>query len=168
MRRLYPDKNSPEYRAWRNAIRRCCDPAHPDFAYYGRRGITVHPSWHVFSRFFHDLGFRPSPRHSLHRVDNHLGYLRGNVVWSDRKTQSRHRRGRHLVTFERKTQCLAAWAEEIGIPADALGWRLRRGWTTRKALTTPVRKYSQRSTSGGRKSSPDFPASALPGRIPPR
>src|SRR5262249_54288571 len=78
-----------------------------------------------------------SLNHSVERPDNNGGYERGNMVWATWKEQSRNRRNSRLLTFRGRTQCLAAWAEEIGLLRDVIRSRVRSGWTTEEALSTP-------------------------------
>lgn len=49
-------------------------------------------------------------------------------------------RREQTLTLGEKTQTLSAWASEIGISKVCLRKRVRRGWTDRKTLTTPVQK----------------------------
>ena len=43
-----------------------------------------------------------------------------------------------MVTFRGKTQNVTDWSEETGINYGTLCARRRKGWTPKKALTTPV------------------------------
>jgi hypothetical protein len=43
-----------------------------------------------------------------------------------------------LITFNDKTQNMAMWAREIGIPYLTLAKRFSRGWPVEKALTQPL------------------------------
>lgn len=36
------------------------------------------------------------------------------------------------------------WAEETGIPAKVIRWRICHGWPTGKTLTKPVRKLNKK------------------------
>lgn len=72
----------------------------------------------------------------IERRDNDKDYSRGNCFWATRRQQARNKRNNRRVTAFNKTQCLAAWAEETGIPYGALYWRIvTAGWPAEKALT---------------------------------
>jgi hypothetical protein len=86
---------TPEYTAWNNAKKRCSNPMHPQWPYYGGRGIKF--LFTSFERFFAELGPRPSPQHSLDRKDNDGNYEPGNVRWATAKEQSNNRRPRKAV-----------------------------------------------------------------------
>lgn len=77
----------PEFRAWSNMRKRCRDPR---FApWYG--GVEVCPQWDSsYEQFLADVGRRPSPKHSLDRIDPAGHYEPGNVRWADKATQSRN------------------------------------------------------------------------------
>jgi len=82
-----------EYRAWRGMIDRCHNPANKYYRNYGGRGITVCMRWRKsFPNFLSDVGRRPSAKHSLDRIKNHLGYRPGNVKWSTQAEQVRNSR----------------------------------------------------------------------------
>lgn len=86
---------TPEHKVWKGIIKRCTNPNSQDFAEYGARGITICPEWrNDFARFFAHIGPRPSPSHSIDRIDNNRGYEPGNVRWSTPAEQSNNRRRR--------------------------------------------------------------------------
>lgn len=91
---------APEYGVWHQMMRRCNDPRCHNYLDYGGRGITVCSEWTNYSTFIADMGRRPSPKHTIERVNNDLGYHPGNCIWADRKTQARNRRKR-----TKKTHC---------------------------------------------------------------
>ena len=43
-----------------------------------------------------------------------------------------------LITFNGKTQCIAAWARDLGMSKVSLWSRLARGWSLERALTLPA------------------------------
>lgn len=80
---------TPEYSTWQNMRRRCGDPTDKRYIRYGGRGISVCKRWDVFENFIKDMGLKPSPKHSIHRVNNDGNYTPSNCVWATPKEQSR-------------------------------------------------------------------------------
>ena len=84
---------SPEYKAWSSMKTRCGNPNNNRWKYYGGRGISVCNEWvNNFSAFFDHIGPRPSPVHSIDRINNDGDYEPGNVKWSTPSEQARNRR----------------------------------------------------------------------------
>lgn len=93
MNRSHGMSKTPEYRAYSTMINRCRNPNCKYYSDYGGRGITVCDEWAQDpSSFFAYVGPRPSPLHSLDRIDSNKGYEPGNVQWSTKAEQSLHRR----------------------------------------------------------------------------
>jgi len=122
---------------------RCYNHRARGYAYYGGRGIKVCRRWHSFALFFLDMGERPGPKLTLERIDNRRGYCPGNVVWATSREQARNRRRNRMLVFAGRRQPLVVWAEELGLRPGTLAARLDRGWSTRRALTTPVPGHAQ-------------------------
>lgn len=129
-------KGSPEYMVWVNMRHRCVNPKAANYLYYGGRGITVCERWASFENFIVDMGPRPSPRHTIDRVDNDKGYFPENCQWATAQEQARNRRSSQMITHNGRTQCRAAWAQELGISYSTLSGRIHRGWSINRALTT--------------------------------
>jgi hypothetical protein len=130
-----------EYRTWGGIIKRCTNPKTKAFKYYGARGIRVCDRWREsFEAFLADVGPRPSPRHSIDRIDNDGNYEPGNVRWATREEQMRNRSTAHHVEAFGERLTAAEWSERKGIPYATLLARLAKGWPTEEALTRPVRK----------------------------
>ena len=137
--RIYESRRAPrppEFGVWRSMVQRCTNPKIKHFHNYGGRGIKVCKRWRVFKNFLADMGQRPSIRHTLERKKNNLGYYKANCKWATRREQAENRRDNQLVTFHGRTLCVVAWARKLGINANTLCYRLRRGWTVERALTT--------------------------------
>lgn len=84
---------APEYGVWNSIVQRCTNPRHQAFADYGGRGISVCAEWRYdFVAFFNHVGPRPSPVHSIDRVNNNGNYEPGNVRWATAVEQAHNRR----------------------------------------------------------------------------
>jgi hypothetical protein len=132
-------RKTAEYRAWAHLIGRCCTTTDHRYSSYGGRGITVCDRWREsFEAFYEDMGDKPSPRHSIERRENSGNYEPGNCIWATPKQQARNTRRNVLLTFDGRTQCIAAWAEELEMNSHTLARRIRKGWSIERALTEPV------------------------------
>jgi hypothetical protein len=130
---------TPEYTAWMSMRRRCEDPRGPMFRHYGGRGISVCRRWRKsFEAFLADVGPRPSPLHSLDRIDNDRNYEPGNVRWATRIEQASNKRTSRLIEYRGRTQTAAAWARELGILYNTVLERLKRGWPAARSLSEPI------------------------------
>ena len=130
-----PDTPRPEYRAWSSMLNRCENRNNRAYERYGARGIGVCERWRSFRNFFQDMGERPSTDHSIDRIDNNGNYEPTNCRWATRLEQGRNKRNSRLVELDGITKPLPEWAEEYGLDVELVRARLRRGWSSREALT---------------------------------
>jgi hypothetical protein len=130
---------TPEYRTWIQIRRRCQNPESMNFAEYGARGVQVCVRWESFGVFLADVGRRPSPKHSLDRVDPNGNYEPENCRWATSKIQQRNRRNNRLLAFKGEIRCVAEWAERLGFSYTVIRARLQRGWDVDRAMTEQVR-----------------------------
>jgi len=124
--------------AWRETVKRCTSEAHPQYPYYGGRGVTVCPRWQVFPNFLQDMGLRPEGM-TLERRDNSKGYSPENCRWASRAEQTRNRRVTIFLTHRRCTRTLVEWANATGISYTTLKARVRAGYSPKEVLTKPVK-----------------------------
>lgn len=114
------------------------------------------------TRFLDDMGPRPSPSHTVNRIDNDGNYACGkcdecsrdglaksNCEWATKMEQSNNTRKTIWLTMNGQTDSLQNWARKTGISHITLRSRvLELGWSHEKALTTPTRKDASNRPSG--------------------
>lgn len=129
-----------EFQVWVNMRRRCTDPLDAGFERYGGRGIRICTRWSSYANFIADMGRMPTPKHTIERKNNDGNYEPSNCVWATRLDQANNRRSNHVLTHGGETLTIAQWSRRVGIPQLTLAARIRRGWSTAKSLTQPLRK----------------------------
>ena len=125
----------PEYVLWVQMKQRTGNPNSKDYPEYGGRGITMYPPWVAsYEAFFAYIGRRPSPKHSMDRIDNGGNYEPGNVRWASPIEQARNKRNNKVLSAFGRTQTVTEWANELGIHWGTIAFRLKSGRTVEQAL----------------------------------
>lgn len=151
-RRTHGKSRTVEYEAWKNMRKRCYNPQATQYKDWGGRGIKVCVRWQVFEAFLEDVGPRPSPQHSIDRIDVDGDYCPENCRWATRREQANNmRHNRRLSAFGR-TQTLSQWATEIGIPDYCVRLRIDRyNWSVERSLSTPLKGNTPKGPANGSK-----------------
>lgn len=129
---------APTYRSWRNMLTRGRNPNINRAERYVLRGITVCDDWlpgvdgKGYERFLAYAGERPSPQHSIDRIDNDRGYEPGNVRWVVQSQQTRNQRRNKMVQYQGQLMTLVDAAEKSGIKYQVIRDRIRLGWPPEK------------------------------------
>jgi hypothetical protein len=139
----------PLYQLWKDMIRRCT--TRDKKGNYLGRGIDVCSRWRKnFWAFVADMGARPSPKHSIERIDNDGDYEPGNCRWATTPEQARNTRRNRSLTVNGKAKLLTDWANEIGVDRRTISARLKWGWSEQDAVTIPINtKYHRKMVGAG-------------------
>lgn len=119
---------------------RCLNPQSRDYTRYGGRGIRICDRWNDFALFLDDMGCRPSPDHSLDRIDNNGDYCPENCRWATDIEQANNKRINKYYEHDGRILTMKQWADEYGINYQALVDRLEKGMSISEALTKPIAK----------------------------
>lgn len=138
-------KGTRVYKSHDSMKQRCLNPDHKSYPKYGGRGITICERWLKFEAFLEDMG-HPPEKHSLDRIEVDGNYEPSNCRWADAYTQQRNKRDNHLLTAFGETKCAIAWLEDPRCRCNraSLYKRIQNKWNDIDAITTPMKKQSNR------------------------
>lgn len=129
--------NTPEYKAWGGMKARCYNENIKNFGDYGGRGIVVCDRWlNSFENFYKDMGDRPTPKHSIDRIENDRGYSKENCRWATRKEQCENRRSNIFIEKDGIRLTVSQWAVKLNIEAATIHARVKRGISVEQQLET--------------------------------
>ena len=143
-------ERKPSHACYRAMLNRCLSPLNDHYHHYGGRGITVCARWqgeNGYANFIEDMGERPSNKLTIERLDVNGNYEPSNCEWGTRKQQGRNRRTNRNVTIAGRTQCVSAWAEEIGIDHASFWQRLAKGWPEERLLLPNMQPQKKKESA---------------------
>lgn len=89
--------NTSEYNSWNSMKSRCNNPNYPKYKSYGARGIKMDERWSSFENFIADMGSKPSPKHTIERINVNGNYAKDNCYWATSKEQSINKRNTAIL-----------------------------------------------------------------------
>lgn len=134
-----PSAESPEFRSWRHMIDRCTNPRNHAFERYGGRGIRVCDRWiSSYSSFLADMGRKPTPKHTIDRINNDGNYEPENCRWASILQQASNRSDNVWLKVNDELMILSdAVRRFTKLTNSAVAGRLHRGKSIRYALGIP-------------------------------
>lgn len=130
-----------EYATWMRMRHRCENPSNKRWNRYGGRGISVCAEWrHSFAAFFASVGPRPSPQHSLDRINNNGNYEPGNCRWATRSQQSSNKSDSTAITAFGRTATATEWSKITGLGRTMITRRVAAGVPHHIAVSEPPHK----------------------------
>jgi hypothetical protein len=124
-------------------IRRCYYRHHPSYANYGGRGIEVCERWVDFGAFVQDMGDKPSPAHSIDRIDNNGNYEPSNCRWATIRTQSYNKRNNRFIRYQGTLTSVMELSARLGISYSALYGRIQKGWPEER-WSEPLHRWTSK------------------------
>lgn len=128
-----------EYNSWKSMRIRCLYPKAANYQWYGGRGISICQRWSSFALFIEDVGPKPTPKHSLDRIDGNGNYEPSNCRWATQSDQLRNRRSWKISEAARQNRILINSQRTTGI-----GIARRLDWSMIEERLSGPGKVSQR------------------------
>ncbi len=104
------------YRIWAGIKNRCCCSTNKHYKNYGGREIKVCERWkESFMNFYEDMGEKPTPKHTIDRIDNNGPYSPENYRWATRKEQSNNTRWNRVIEYRGELKTIQEWVDQLNI-----------------------------------------------------
>lgn len=146
-----------EFGIWKGMKRRCFSKhGNNGEKHYRLRGITVCERWvgpEGFQNFLDDMGLRPTPKHSIDRIDGNGNYEPSNCRWASTTEQAWNRNNNLQINYQGRIMRLKEAYELAGstVSQKMVRLRIQRGWDHARALETG---YLNSGYASGKKRQP--------------
>jgi hypothetical protein len=135
------------YHVYNSMLARCYYSKNTRYKNYGGRGVTVCEEWKNSFTAFYEWAIANGYKDglSIDRIDVNGNYEPSNCRWANACEQMNNTTRNHYLEWNGKTQSMALWAKETGIPYAILNQRISKlHWSAERALTTPARKLKRK------------------------
>lgn len=136
----------PEYHVWQGIKKRCMNRHANNWKDYGKRGIAVCKRWlQSFDNFWKDMGPRPSPQHTLGRLNNDGDYKKSNCAWQLPEEQANNTRRNVRCALYGIELTLTQWTRVVPVDRSVINYyfnvrkfnveqALRKAWTADRCM----------------------------------
>lgn len=115
----------PEYKVWQGIKERCMNPNNISYKTYGALGIKMCDRWiNNFELFYQDMGKRPTPKHSIDRIDVYKGYSPDNCKWSTSLEQGKNTTRNVWVEYRGERKIIAEWCRIFNVKPGAIRYQM--------------------------------------------
>ena len=127
----------PLYKVHQGMLRRCFNINGKGYKNYGGRGIKVSKRWLNVKTFIEEMSPTYKKGLSLERINNDGDYSKRNCRWATQLEQAQNTRKSILYKKESASRA----SVRLGGSTSLIKRRISRGWTLKKAFTTPIIKH---------------------------
>ena len=131
------------YNIYNSMLARCYNAKNIRYENYGGKGVTVCEEWLGSFEAFYEWAMANGYKDdlSIDRKETSGNYEPSNCRWADVYEQMNNTTRNHYLEWNGKTQSMAQWAQETGIPYSTINQRINKlHWSVERTLTTPARK----------------------------
>lgn len=135
-RRTHGKSNEPIYKTWIAMKQRCFNNSHPNYKYYGGRGISICKEWFTFENFYNwavENGYQDGL--TIERKNNDGDYCPENCTWIPKSKQQQNTRKTIRVKINGiHFRSLKEAAKYYNVNYNIVCIRRSKGWSISKAL----------------------------------
>jgi hypothetical protein len=133
--RTHGATDTPEHDTYCAARMRCMNPSAGNYHRYGGSGIEFR--FQSFEDFLDEVGCKPTPKHTLDRIDPTGHYERGNVRWATMKEQANNRQNSVKLKIRGIEMSLVDWSKQSPVHITSIHRRLQHGFCHECAVFLP-------------------------------
>ena len=130
--------NTKEFKTWAGIKIRCYNKNYKSYNYYGGKGVTMCNRWlNSFRNFLEDMGFAPTNKHSIDRIDSNGNYEPNNCKWSTLIEQANNKSNNKFYEYNGEIKSVPYFSRKYNIPMGRLYERLKAGYSIKDAIEQP-------------------------------